>query len=144
MEYIHFSPDPDQLGGMKGSSISHYLIEVTNFILYKQDLKKPQATLAIFIDYKQGFNRCQHSIFIELMSVDYKLLGWLIKIIIGYLTKQKLCIKYKSKLSHQWDIHGGTGEQTGALVPFRMWDQNTTVSRRAAHSHFDWHWYWYW
>ena len=37
-----------------------------------------------------------------------------------------------------------TGEQTGALVPFRMWDQNTTVSKRAAHSHFDWHWYWYW
>ena len=37
-----------------------------------------------------------------------------------------------------------TGGQTGAFVPFRMWDQNTTVSRRAAHSHFDWHWYWYW
>ena len=31
-----------------------------------------------------------------------------------------------------------TGEQTGAFVPFRMWDQNTTVPRRATHSHFDW------
>ena len=27
MEYIKYKPDPDQLGGMKGSSISHYLIE---------------------------------------------------------------------------------------------------------------------
>ena len=31
-----------------------------------------------------------------------------------------------------------TGEQTGAFIPFRMCDQNTTVPRRAAHSHFDW------
>ena len=30
------------------------------------------------------------------------------------------------------------GEQTEAFVPFRMWDQNTTVPKRAAHSHFDW------
>ena len=27
MEYIQCKPDPDHLGGMKGSSISHYLIE---------------------------------------------------------------------------------------------------------------------
>ena len=32
----------------------------------------------------------------------------------------------------------GTAEQTGAFIPFRMCDQNTTVPRRAAHSHFDW------
>ena len=31
-----------------------------------------------------------------------------------------------------------TGEQTGAFIPFRMCDQNTTVPRRAAHSHFYW------
>ena len=88
MQYIKLKPDPDQLGGMKGSSISHYLIEMTNFILYNQDLKNPQATLATFIDYKQGFNRCQHSIFIEIMSVDYEIPGWLIKILMGYLTNE--------------------------------------------------------
>ena len=110
MEYIKYQPDPDQLGGMKGSSISHYLIEMTNFILYNQDLKNPQATLAAFIDYKQGFNRCQHSIFIEIMSVDYELPGWLLRILIGYLSKRKLRIKYKSKISKEWDIFGGGGQ----------------------------------
>ena len=44
--------------GMKGSSISHYLKEMTNFIFYNQDLKNPQATVAMLINYKQGFNRC--------------------------------------------------------------------------------------
>ena len=44
------------------------------------------------------------------MLVDYKLPGWLIKILIGYLTKRKLCIKYKSKISQEWDIHGGGGQ----------------------------------
>ena len=39
MKYIKYQPDPIKLGGMKGSSIAHYLIEMTNFILYNQDLK---------------------------------------------------------------------------------------------------------
>ena len=90
MKYINQKLDPDQLGGMKGSSISHYLIEMTNFILYNQDLKDPQATLAAMIDYKQGFNRVQHSIFIEIMANDYKIPGWLLRILIGYLSERKL------------------------------------------------------
>ena len=71
MKYVGKRLDPDQFGGLKGNSISHYLIEMTNFILYNQDLKDPQATLAIFIDYKQGFTRCQHSKFIEILSQDF-------------------------------------------------------------------------
>jgi hypothetical protein len=66
--------------------------------------------MATYIDYKQGFNRCQHSIFIENMSGDYDLPGWLIRILIGYLTKRKLRIKYKSKISDEWDIFGGGGQ----------------------------------
>ena len=75
MKYVKHKLDPDQLGGMKGSSISHYLIEMTNFILYNQDLKDPQATIGVFIDYRQGYNRCQHSIFIEILSSEYSVPG---------------------------------------------------------------------
>ena len=31
-----------------------------------------------------------------------------------------------------------TAGQTWTFIPFRMWDKNTTVPKRAAHSHFDW------
>ena len=45
MKYVEHQLDPDQFGGMKGNSISHYMIELTNFILYNQDLKDPQSII---------------------------------------------------------------------------------------------------
>ena len=56
------------MGGQKGHSISHYLVEVSNFILYNQDLKNPNAILALFVDFSQGFNRVLYSRIIEIMS----------------------------------------------------------------------------
>ena len=109
--------DPDQFGGRKGNSISHYLIEMTNFILYNQDLKNPQATLATFIDYRQGFNRCQHSIFIEILSKDYGIPGWLLRILVGYLTGRKLAVRYKGLVGEKRDIFGGGGQGS----PLGMW-----------------------
>ena len=60
MKYVKPYLDIDQMGGQKGQSIAHYLIEMVNFILYNQDLKNPHATIAAFIDYAQGFNRVKH------------------------------------------------------------------------------------
>lgn len=102
--------DKEQFGGQKGSSISHYLIEMTNFILYNQDLKNPQAILATYLDYKQGFNRCQHSIFIEIISKDYNAPGWLVRILVGYLKLRKLKIRYKKKVGEEEDIPGGAAQ----------------------------------
>ena len=112
MQFVKFKLDPDQFGGMKGNSINHYLIEMTNFILFNQDLKNPQATLAAFLDFKQGFNRCQHSIFIDIMAKDYNLPGWLLRILIGYLSGRKLRIRYKSKTGEEKSIFGGGGQGT--------------------------------
>ena len=117
MKHVGHKLDPDQFGGKKGHSISHYLIEMTNFILYNQDLKEPQATIASFIDYKQGFNRCQHSIFIEILSQDYKVPGWLLRILIGYLSGRSMKVRYKGKVGEGKDIPGGAGQ--GA--PLGMW-----------------------
>ena len=51
--YIEDKLDRDQFGGQKGHSIAHYLIEITNFILYNQDLSKPLSTLFAGIDIKK-------------------------------------------------------------------------------------------
>ena len=110
MKYVGHKLDPDQFGGQKGSSTSHYLIEMTNFILYNQDLKDPQATFATFLDYKQGFNRCLHSKFIEIVSKDYDAPGWLVRILVGYLSKRKLKIRYKKKIGKEEDIPGGAAQ----------------------------------
>ena len=117
MKYVDKRLDPDQFGGKKGHSISHYLIEMTNFILYNQDLNEPHATIANFIDFKQGFNRCQHSIFIEILSKEYDIPGWLLRILIGYLTRRKMKVRFKGKVGDEKDIPGGAGQ--GA--PLGMW-----------------------
>ena len=56
MDFVKDKLDPDQMGGQDGHSIAHYLIEVTNFILYNQDLKDPHAIVAVLVDFSQGFN----------------------------------------------------------------------------------------
>ena len=117
MKYVGNKLDPDQFGGKKGHSISHYLIEMTNFILYNQDLSEPHATIASFIDYKQGFNRCQHSIFIEVLSKEYGVPGWLLRILVGYLSGRTMRVRYKGKIGEPKDIPGGAGQ--GA--PLGMW-----------------------
>ena len=117
MEYVEHQLDPDQFGGMKGNSISHYMIELTNFILYNQDLKDPQSIIAAFLDFRQGFNRCQHSIFIDILANDYSVPGWLLRILVGYLTGRHLKVRYKGEVGEEKDIFGGGAQ--GA--PLGMW-----------------------
>ena len=117
MEIVRHKLDPDQFGGIRGNSISHYLIEMTNFILYNQDLKNPQATLGVFLDYKQGFNRCEHSKFIEILSEDFQVPGWLLRILIGYLRGRILKVRYKGKIGEEQKICGGSGQG----VPLGLW-----------------------
>ena len=64
--YVKPHLDGDQMCGQKGQSIAHYLIKMVNFILFNQDLKNPQAIVAVFIDYAKVFNSVQHSKIIEI------------------------------------------------------------------------------
>ena len=117
MKHVQHKLDPDQFGGIKGNSISHYLIEMTNFILYNQDLKDPQATIGVYLDYKQGFNRCQHSEFIEILSNNFQVPGWILRILIGYLSGRTLQVRFKQKVGKSQDIPGGGGQG----LPLGFW-----------------------
>ena len=109
LSYVKDKLDPDQLGGIKGNSISHYLIEVTNFILYNQDLSNPQASFAAFINFAQGFNRIKHSKIIEILS-SMSVPGWLLKVMMGYLTNRKLRVRFKNKVSSEKSLNSGAGQ----------------------------------
>ena len=103
--------DWGQYGGKKGSSISHYLFDFLNFILYNQDLKIPQAVLAVLIDYSKAFNRCNHNLIISILS-DMGIPGWLLKIIIGFLKERELIVRYKGRNSSRKAMPGGTPQGT--------------------------------
>ena len=68
LEIIGDKIDFRQYGGTKGNSISHYLIELINFILYNQDKNDPTAVLACLIDFSKAFNRQNHNILITKLS----------------------------------------------------------------------------
>ena len=57
MEFIKDKIDFRQYGGLRGNSITHYLIEFINFILSCQDSNDQTAVLACMVDFSKAFNR---------------------------------------------------------------------------------------
>ena len=76
--------DPGQCGGLKKSSISHYLIKLLHFIHFNLDRPDPHAVLLACVDMSKAFNRVSHQQVIEDLY-DMKVPGWLLLIIISYL-----------------------------------------------------------
>ena len=55
--YVKKKMDPGQMGGIKGCSITHYLITLFDFILNRTDTRDsvPRAVVVALIDYSKGF-----------------------------------------------------------------------------------------
>ena len=92
LEYVSSHLDWGQYGGRKGTSISHYLIDFMNFILFNQDLAVPHALVAMMVDFSKAFNRINHNIIITTLS-DMGVPGWLLKIVIGFLSNRELIVR---------------------------------------------------
>ena len=80
LEIIGDKLDFRQYGGMKGNSVSHYLIELVNFILHSQDRPEPTAVLMCLVDFSKAFNRQDHGILITKLS-DLGVPSWLPKLV---------------------------------------------------------------
>ena len=94
MKYVGDKIDPNQYGGQRQNSITHYLIEYINFVLYNQDMSNPRAVLALMVDFKKAFNRQNHNKLVTLLN-DMGVPGWLLSIIIGFLSDRELILRYK-------------------------------------------------
>ena len=81
--------DPGQCGGLKGSSISHYLVKLLHFVHGYLDLKQPHAVLLAMIDLEKAFNRVSHQLVIEDLA-NMHVPGWLLLILISYLTNRSM------------------------------------------------------
>ena len=111
---IHFVGDKmdwSQYGGVKGSSTSHYLIDLIGYILYNQDLKEPKAVIAALVDFEKAFNRQNHHILITKLH-DMGAPGWLLGIVKGFLEERTLRVKYKGVKSDPKNMPGGGPQGT--------------------------------
>ena len=111
LDYVGDKIDPNQYGGQKGNSITHYLIEFINFVLYNQDMSQPRAVLALMVDFKKAFNRQNHNTLITLLS-DMGVPGWLLSIVIGFLSDRELILRYKGGQSERKRLPGGSPQGT--------------------------------
>ena len=111
MKFIGHKIDWAQYGGQRGNSISHYLIELTNFVLYNQDLKNPRATLAMMVDFSKAYNRVNHNKLIQILS-DLEVPSWLLKIVMAFLSERELILRYKGRNSSKKSLPGGMAQGT--------------------------------
>ena len=96
-----------QNGGLKGNSITHYLIEFIYFILSCQGNTDQTDILAVMVDFSKAFNRQNHNLLITKLS-DMGVPAWLLRIVIAFLTDRKMLVQYKGKLSGIKSLTGGT------------------------------------
>ena len=92
---IHFIKpylDPDQCG-LKGFSITDYLIKLLHFVHTTLDLRQPHAVLAACIDLSKAFNRVDHLLVVEDLY-DMHTPPWLLRIVISYLSGRSMILTY--------------------------------------------------
>ena len=87
--------DPDQCG-MKGLSITHYLVKLLDFVHSTLDNKKPHSVLAACVDISKAFNHVDHSLVIQdLYDMLLLLASFLTEWCLTFLTGQPLSFKQK-------------------------------------------------
>ena len=111
LQYISHLIDFRQYGGMKGNSITHYLIEFITFILSNQESKDATAILACMIDFSKAFNRQNHNILITKLS-DMGVPAWLLKIVMAFLKERIMVVRYKGATSSSKSLPGGGPQGT--------------------------------
>ena len=111
LDYIGDKIDFRQYGGLKGNSITHYIIEFINFILSCQDSSEKIAIMACMVDFSKAFNRQNHNLLITKLS-DMGVPGWLLKIVIAFLKNRKMVVKHKGGRSSVKNLPGGGPQGT--------------------------------
>ena len=108
--------DPDQLGGLPGCSVDHYLVLLLDFIHKKLDNpnRDPTAVLACMVDFSKAFNRIDHNVIVTILA-SLNIPTCALRLIISYLSGRKMCVRYNGATSSDQHIPGG-GPQGGLLT----------------------------
>ena len=98
----------DQMGGIPGSSVVHYLVQMIHWILEKTDNnnKAPIAVIASLIDFSKGFNRMSPVILVTLLS-DLNIPTCALCLIISYLSNRSMVTIYRGAVSSPEYLCGG-------------------------------------
>ena len=108
--------DPNQCG-LRGSSITHYLIKLLHFIHATLDNKKPHAVLTACVDISSAFNRVDHCLVVQDLY-DMHTPAWLLRIVISYLSDRSMVLTFNTAQSSVKKLPGGgpQGAYLGGII----------------------------
>ena len=117
LPYVEPYIDPAQCGGLRRSSITHYLVKLLHFIHVNVDKTEPHAVLLALIYLEKAFNRVSHQLVIEDLA-DMHVPGWLLLILVSYLTGRSMYMRYKGASSSRKFLPGSSpqGAFLGVLI----------------------------
>ena len=92
-----------------------------HFIHINLDKTEPHAVLLALIDLEKAFNKVSHQLLIENLA-DMKVPGWLLLILVSYLTGRSMYMKYKGTSSKRKWLPGSSpqGAFLGVLILARV------------------------
>ena len=102
--------DPGQCGGLSGTSTSHYLVKLVDFIHSTLDRREPHAAVLATMDLSKAFNRGDSMVIEDLY--DMHVPGWLLAILCSYLTSRSMVLTYQGATSTPHSLPGGYGAGT--------------------------------
>ena len=100
-----------QCGGLKGSSITHYLVRLLDFVHAEVDKLQPHAVILDALDLSKAFNRGSHALVLEDLHAMH-VPNWLLAVVASYLMRRSMVIKYRGVTSSPRDLPGGFGQGT--------------------------------
>ena len=113
--YIEPYLDPNQWGGRRQRT--HYLVKLFDFVHTYLDKTTPHAVVAGQIDLDKAYNRASHHLLIEYLHA-MKVPGWLLVIMMSFLTSRKLMVRCKgaTSLTRTLTSCASAGCRTGNLI----------------------------
>jgi hypothetical protein len=109
--------DPGQCGGLKKSSIKHYLIKLLDFAHRTLDKSTPHCAILCTEDLSKAYNRGSHNLVVEdLHSMHVP--KWTLGVICSYLKERSCILNYQNSKSVRKRLPGGfsAGTWLGGLL----------------------------
>jgi hypothetical protein len=101
--------DPGQCGGLKGSSIEHYLLRIMDFIHRTLDSATPHAALLGTEDLSKAYNRGSHPLVLEDLHAMH-VPGWVLAVVASYLSGRSMVLTHQGATAARRDLPGGFGQ----------------------------------
>ena len=105
--------DPGQCGGLKKSSISHYLVKLLDFAHATLDKRTPHAAVLGTEDLSKAYNRGSHLLVLEdlhAMLHSSPHAGWILSLTCSYLTDRTMVLTHQqarsAEIKSAWRLLG--------------------------------------